>query len=147
MGTTNKAAIYLNGGNRWNTLGFNFTKRNALSIVYIRYLWYTLADEFALLVDKVYLHLSMKLSKICKYFWLLVGQFCYCTFTAKESQGIWHWFTLPLYFLWWNEIFFEYKFLNCILTSKGFLTAPLSAILWLISDHGTQLWWKTGRVN
>ena len=31
-------AIYSNGGNRWNILGFNFTKRDALSIVYIRYL-------------------------------------------------------------------------------------------------------------
>ena len=28
------AAIYSNGGNRWNILGFNFTKRDALSIVY-----------------------------------------------------------------------------------------------------------------
>ena len=25
------AAIYSNGGNRWNILGFNFTKRDALS--------------------------------------------------------------------------------------------------------------------
>ena len=33
------AAIYSNGGNRWNILGFNFTKRDALSIVYIGYLW------------------------------------------------------------------------------------------------------------
>jgi hypothetical protein len=33
------AAIYSNGGNRWNILGFNFTKRDALSVVYIRYLW------------------------------------------------------------------------------------------------------------
>ena len=33
------AAIHSNGGNRWNILGFNFTKRDALSIVYnIRYL-------------------------------------------------------------------------------------------------------------
>ena len=32
-------AIYSNGGNRWNILGFNFTKRDALSSVqYIRYL-------------------------------------------------------------------------------------------------------------
>jgi hypothetical protein len=31
------AAIYSNGGNRWNILGFNFTERDALSIVYIRY--------------------------------------------------------------------------------------------------------------
>jgi hypothetical protein len=31
---TNMAAIYSNGGNRWNILGFNFTKRVALSSVY-----------------------------------------------------------------------------------------------------------------
>ena len=34
MGTTNLAAIYSNGGNHWNILGFNFTKRDALSSVY-----------------------------------------------------------------------------------------------------------------
>ena len=28
------AAIYSNGGNRWNILGFNFTKRDALPSVY-----------------------------------------------------------------------------------------------------------------
>jgi hypothetical protein len=28
------AAIYSNGGNRWNILGFNFTKRDSLSSVY-----------------------------------------------------------------------------------------------------------------
>ena len=28
------AAIYSNGGNRWNILGFNFTKGDALSSVY-----------------------------------------------------------------------------------------------------------------
>jgi hypothetical protein len=28
------AAIYSNGGNRWNILGFNFNKRDALSTVY-----------------------------------------------------------------------------------------------------------------
>ena len=28
------AAIYSKGGNRWNILGFNFTKRDALSSVY-----------------------------------------------------------------------------------------------------------------
>ena len=32
------AAIHSNGGNRWNILGYNFTKRDALSSVYIRYL-------------------------------------------------------------------------------------------------------------
>jgi hypothetical protein len=34
VGTTNMAAIYSNGGNRWNILGFNFTKRDALSSLY-----------------------------------------------------------------------------------------------------------------
>ena len=33
-GNSNMAAIYSNGGNRWNILGFNFTKRDALSSVY-----------------------------------------------------------------------------------------------------------------
>jgi hypothetical protein len=28
------AAIYSNGGNRWNILGFNFSKRDALPSVY-----------------------------------------------------------------------------------------------------------------
>ena len=28
------AAIYSNGGNRWNILGFNFTKSDALSSLY-----------------------------------------------------------------------------------------------------------------
>ena len=28
------AAIHSNGGNRWNNVGFNFTKRDALSSVY-----------------------------------------------------------------------------------------------------------------
>jgi hypothetical protein len=28
------AAIYSNGGNRWNILGFNFTKRDALFSLY-----------------------------------------------------------------------------------------------------------------
>jgi hypothetical protein len=37
-GKLHMASIYSNGGNRWNILGFNFTKRDALSIVYIRYL-------------------------------------------------------------------------------------------------------------
>jgi hypothetical protein len=34
MGNSNMAAIYSNGGNRWNILGFNFTKRDALSSLY-----------------------------------------------------------------------------------------------------------------
>ena len=32
------AAIYSNGGNRWNILGFNFTKIDALSSVYKIYM-------------------------------------------------------------------------------------------------------------
>ena len=35
------AAIYSNGGNRWNILGFNFTKRDALSSVYKISMLYT----------------------------------------------------------------------------------------------------------
>jgi hypothetical protein len=34
VGNFNMAAIYSNGGNRWNILGFNFTKRDALSSGY-----------------------------------------------------------------------------------------------------------------
>jgi hypothetical protein len=33
------AAIYSNGCNRWNILGFNFTKRDALSSVYKISIW------------------------------------------------------------------------------------------------------------
>jgi hypothetical protein len=33
------ADIYSKGGNRWNILGFNFTKRDAL-LEYTRYLWW-----------------------------------------------------------------------------------------------------------
>ena len=33
-GNDQHGAIYSNGGNRWNILGFNFTKRDALSSVY-----------------------------------------------------------------------------------------------------------------
>jgi hypothetical protein len=36
FGNSNMAAIYSNGGNRWNILGFNFTKRDALYLVYIK---------------------------------------------------------------------------------------------------------------
>jgi hypothetical protein len=38
------AAIYSNGGNRWNILGFNFTKRDAPSSVYKIYMPSTLFD-------------------------------------------------------------------------------------------------------
>jgi hypothetical protein len=38
------AAIYSNGGNRWNILGFNFTKRDGLSSVYKISMVYTRCD-------------------------------------------------------------------------------------------------------
>ena len=38
------AAIYSNGGNRWNILGFNFNKRDALSSVYGVLLKFSLLD-------------------------------------------------------------------------------------------------------
>ena len=41
------AAIYSNGGNRWNILGFNFTKRDALSSVYKISMGATLPRESA----------------------------------------------------------------------------------------------------
>ena len=37
------AAIYSNGGNRWNILGFNFTKTDALSSVYKISTWIALS--------------------------------------------------------------------------------------------------------
>jgi hypothetical protein len=39
------AAIYSNGGNRWNILGFCFTKRDALSSVY----------KISMHVDRIYI--------------------------------------------------------------------------------------------
>jgi hypothetical protein len=39
------AAIYSNGGNRWNILGFNFTKRDALSSLYKISMVWTLRRE------------------------------------------------------------------------------------------------------
>jgi hypothetical protein len=38
MGVTAGIFFYSNGGNRWNILGFNFTKRDALSSVYKIYM-------------------------------------------------------------------------------------------------------------
>ena len=40
---TNMAAIYSNGGNRWNSLGFNFTKRDTTQ--YITFLVNKLPDS------------------------------------------------------------------------------------------------------
>ena len=47
------AAIYSNGGNRGNILGFNFTKRDALSSVYkisMGWLRYRLAPSLSFIV-------------------------------------------------------------------------------------------------
>ena len=44
------AAIYSNGGNRWNILGFNFTKRDALSSLYKISMVSTAFDSQLLLV-------------------------------------------------------------------------------------------------
>ena len=41
------AAIYSNGGNRWNIIGFNFTKRDALSSVYKISMVYTLQETLS----------------------------------------------------------------------------------------------------
>ena len=40
------AAIYSNGGKRWNILGFNFTERDALSSVYKIYMVQTHRARF-----------------------------------------------------------------------------------------------------
>jgi hypothetical protein len=57
------AAIYSNGGNRWNILGFNFTKRDALSSVY-------------------------KISMVCTYHLLLFNNrlFTFLVFTRARSN-------------------------------------------------------------
>jgi hypothetical protein len=47
------AAIYSNGGNRWNILGFNFTKRDALSSVYKISMVKTQVDIFCFSLRKV----------------------------------------------------------------------------------------------
>jgi hypothetical protein len=46
------AAIYSNGGNRWNILGFNFTKRDALSSVYKISMTFTCRKILALPVSR-----------------------------------------------------------------------------------------------
>ena len=44
------AAIYSNGGNRWNILSFSFTKRDALSSVDKIYMVTSLSEAFLLLL-------------------------------------------------------------------------------------------------
>ena len=51
------AAIYSNGGNRWNILGFNFTKRDALSSVYKIYMAFK--DNF----DLIFVFFQILISK------------------------------------------------------------------------------------
>jgi hypothetical protein len=59
------AAIYSNGGNRWNILGFNFTKRDALPSVYkismLETLWVCVFSQVFL----SYLVLASCISKVC----------------------------------------------------------------------------------
>ena len=45
------AAIYSNGGNRWNILGFNFTMKEMRYLVYIRYLWSVLVIIYKSLIQ------------------------------------------------------------------------------------------------
>jgi hypothetical protein len=54
MGKTNMAAIYSNGGNRWNILGLSFTKRDALSSVYIK-IYMVLNFGEAFVVEEIFL--------------------------------------------------------------------------------------------
>jgi hypothetical protein len=44
------AAFSSNGGNRWNILGFNFTKREALSSVYKIFMHITYYETFPVAV-------------------------------------------------------------------------------------------------
>jgi hypothetical protein len=46
------AAIYSSGGNRWNILGFNFTKRDALSSVYKIYMHGIIGMDTLFISDK-----------------------------------------------------------------------------------------------
>jgi hypothetical protein len=48
------AAIYSNGGNRWNILGFSFTKRDALSSVYIK-IYMVLNFGEAFVIEEIFL--------------------------------------------------------------------------------------------
>jgi hypothetical protein len=59
------AAIYSNGGNRWNILGFNFTKRDALSSVYKISMRFT---HLISLVILTYCELSIQTRFLKKYF-------------------------------------------------------------------------------
>jgi hypothetical protein len=59
------AAIYSNGDNRWNILGFNFTKRDALSSVYKISMRFT---HLISLVILTYCELSIQTRFLKKYF-------------------------------------------------------------------------------
>jgi hypothetical protein len=58
------AAIYSNGGNRWNILGFNFTKRDALSSVYeISMVAPNTKDRSNAVFDKYFVFISFSRAK------------------------------------------------------------------------------------
>jgi hypothetical protein len=65
------AAIYSNGGNSWNILGFNFTKRDALSSLYRACLYGSRLARQPGKRDEFLLCLYDKMSS------RLPGQFCY----------------------------------------------------------------------
>jgi hypothetical protein len=52
------AAIYSNGGNRWNILGFNSTKRDALSSVYKISMVHTVWQKRLCFASEVYTKLN-----------------------------------------------------------------------------------------
>ncbi len=47
------AAIYSNGGNHWNVIGFNFTKRDALSSVY-KIIWASLTVSWLIELKRMH---------------------------------------------------------------------------------------------
>jgi hypothetical protein len=60
------AAIYSNGGNRWNILGFNFTERDALSSVYkISMVRFSLRTQYSC---------EKSQSTLCRKSWVFSGR-------------------------------------------------------------------------
>jgi hypothetical protein len=75
------AAIYSNGGNRWNILSFNFTKRDALSSLYIRYLWFTLTvtNSVAVFLDTQ----AFKMASCVSLLFLNITESCFSRFLLR----------------------------------------------------------------
>jgi hypothetical protein len=61
------AAIYSNWGNRWNILGFNFTKRDALFSLYKISMDFTMLPcslaQSSLAATAIYIHNLIKISR------------------------------------------------------------------------------------